>query len=482
MSLEALKGNIVVLDFWTYCCINCLHVLPELAAIEAEFSGDPVAVIGVHAAKFPAESVRENVERAVERHRVQHPVVLDPDHRLWEAYAVRSWPTVMILDATGRIAWQKSGEVDRSTLSATIRRLLEEAREDDTLADPVWQVPAAEAAPDLRALRHPEKLMVWPGPLVQTARKADPFGLHSRLYLSDTGNHRIIELRLTREVGSWPRAKVVRIFGDGTPGLEDGVEKAARFRGPRGLARTQNTLWVADTENHAIRAIDLNSGAVRTVAGNGKRAEGIDKNPDDPRKVSLRSPWDLEAIVNSDGEPVIFIAMAGTHQIWLLFPSRRHIGPFVGSGIEEHIDGPPQQAALAQPSGMVLAGDYLFFVDSETSSVRAYRMDERQLGTLSGQGLFDFGDVDGQGAAVRMQHPLGITIGESELYIADTFNNKIKTLQVSSGAVATLADGLSEPSGLCRAGDFLIVADTNHHRIAAVHRRTGVVRDIPIVW
>ena len=131
---------------------------------------------------------------------------------------------------------------------------------------------------------------------------------------------------------------------------------------------------------------------------------------------------------------------------------------------------------------MVLAGDYLFFVDSETSSVRAYRMDERQLGTLAGQGLFDFGDVDGQGAAVRMQHPLGITIGESELYIADTFNNKIKTLQVSSGEVATLAEGLSEPGGLCRAGDFLIVADTNHHRIAAVHRKTGVVRDVPIVW
>ncbi len=483
-SLESLRGSVVVLDFWTYCCINCLHVLPELAAIEAEFADQPVAIIGVHAAKFPAEEVAGSVAAAVERHGIRHPVVLDPEHAIWEQYAVRAWPTVMVLDTTGRIAWQRSGEVDRHTLSATIRRLLEEGAEGGTLGQPVWR-PAAEAARSLTALRHPEKVMVWPGPLVQTARKADPFGMHSRLYLADTGNHRVIELRLTRQQGAWPRAQVVRIFGDGTPGLVDGPAQSARFRAPRGLARTQNTLWVADTENHAVRAIDLESGAVRCVVGTGERGESGDK-PGTLRTTALRSPWDLEAIVNSDGEPVIFIAMAGAHQIWLLFPSRGHIGPFVGSGVEEHIDGAPQEAALAQPSGMVLAGDYLFFVDSETSSVRAYRMDKRELGTLAGQGLFDFGDVDGSGPAVRLQHPLGVTIGESELYIADTFNNKIKTLQLDSGAISTLAGGdpaeLCEPGGLCRAGDFLIVADTNNHRIRAVHRRTGMMRDVPITW
>ena len=485
VSLEALKGSVVVLDFWTHCCINCQHILPELAAVEAEFSGKPVAVIGVHSAKFPAEEARESVEAAVARHDIRHPVVLDPSHELWSEYAVRAWPTVMVLDTTGRIAWQRSGEVDRHTLSATIARLLEEGKEDGTVGEPSWSA-AAPTTPDLTALSYPEKLMVWPGPLVQAARKADPFGLHSRLYLADTGNHRVIELRLTRRQGAWPRAKVLRIFGTGTPGLTDGPAKSAQFHSPRGLARTQNTLWVADTENHAVRAIDLESGAVRTVVGNGERGEGSSTTPAPLTDTTLRSPWDLEAIVNGDGEPVIFIAMAGAHQIWLLFPSRNHIGPFVGSGVEEHIDGAPQEAALAQPSGLALAGDYLFFVDSETSSVRAYRMDERTLGTLVGKGLFDFGDVDGQGPTVRLQHPLGITLGESELYIADTYNNKIKTLQLSNGTTTTLAGGdpaeLSQPAGLDRAGDFLIVADTNNSRIRAVHCRTGVMRDIPIVW
>ncbi|MFT5686323.1 MAG: hypothetical protein ACI8RZ_007279, partial [Myxococcota bacterium] len=372
----------------------------------------------------------------------------------------------------------------RHTLSATIGRLLEEGKEDGTLAASGSTL-AESPKPNLTALSFPEKVMVWPGPLVQAARKADPFGMHSRLYVADTGNHRIIEFRMSHGANGWPKARVVRIFGDGTPGLVDGPAASARFHAPRGLARTQNTLWVADTENHAIRSIDLESGEVATVAGTGERGEGGHK-PSPLKTTALRSPWDLEAIVNSDGEPVIFIAMAGAHQIWLLFPSRNHIGPFVGSGVEEHIDGAPQEAALAQPSGMVLAGDYLFFVDSETSSVRAYRMDERTLGTLAGQGLFDFGDVDGTGTTVRLQHPLGVTIGESELYIADTYNNKIKTLQLSNATIATLGGGdaaeLSHPSGLCRAGDMLIIADTNNHRLRAMHRRTGVMWDIPITW
>ena len=484
LSLEALRGQVVVLDFWTYCCINCLHVLPELAAVEEAFAGQPVVVIGVHAAKFPAEQEAENVQRAVARHGVRHPVVLDSAHELWEQYAIRSWPTVAVLDPQGRIVWQQPGEVSRQELQAVVQAVLDEAREEGTLAEqPVWQPPAP--APHLPRLRHPGKVSVYPAPIVQTAEGADPFADPGRLYVSDTGHHRILEVRLRRGADGWPEGTVLRTFGSGQPGLVDGAPAEARFRGPQGIARIGETLWVADTENHAIRAIELGTGQVRTVAGTGQRGAGVDLSPGDPRQIALRSPWDVEGASNGKGASIVLIAMAGAHQIWILFPEEGRIGPFIGSGQEHHIDGPPEEAALAQPSGMVLAGQYLFFVDSETSSVRAYQMDARQVGTMVGQGLFDFGDVDGRGEAVRLQHPLGITLGERDLYIADTFNNKIKALRMQDGSVRTLAgsgdtSAFSEPGGLDRAGPFLIVADTNNPRLRAVHRDSGEVRDRPL--
>ena len=485
LTLERLRGQVVVLDFWTYCCINCLHVLPELAAVEEAFAGQPVAVLGVHAAKFTAEKEADSVRRAVARHGVRHPVVLDPEHTLWEQYAIRSWPTVAVLDTRGRIAWQQPGEARREELIAVVRELIEEGRADGSLAEePVWQVPAA-APGGGEQLRHPGKVCVYPSPIVQAAEQADPFTEPGRLYVSDTGNHRILEVRLRLGEDGWPRGEQVRVFGDGQPGLRDGPAGQARFNMPQGTARVGDTLWVADTENHAVRAVDLAEGTVRTVAGTGRRGAGIDLSPGDPRKIDLRSPWDVEAASNGSGADIVLIAMAGTHQIWILFPGDGRIGPFIGSGQESHVDGPPDEAALAQPSGMVLAGQYLFFVDSETSSIRAYQMDSRQVGTMVGQGLFDFGDVDGVGEAVRLQHPLGVTLGERELYIADTFNNKVKTLRMQDGSVSTLAgDGsiahFAEPGGLDRAGDFLVVADTNNHRLRAVHRRTGEARDLPL--
>ncbi|MEL6345371.1 MAG: alkyl hydroperoxide reductase [Myxococcota bacterium] len=440
--------------------------------------------MGVHAAKFSTEKEADSVSRAIDRHQIRHPVVLDPTHDLWDRYAIRSWPTLVVLDVQGRIAWQQSGEVNRAALRAVIQGLLDEAREAGTLGEAAWSRPSPAAHTGL--LRHPGKVSVHPPPIAQAAEDADPFGADSRLYVADTGHHRILELVLVREGGDWPKARLLRTFGDGQPGLVDGAPEAARFRMPQGMTRTEDTLWVADTDNHAIRAIDLNSGTVTTMAGTGHRGEGIDLSARDPKQIALRSPWDVDAATDNDGAAIVLIAMAGTHQIWIFFPERGQIGPFIGSGVEEHVDGPPDQAALAQPSGMVLAGHYLFFVDSETSSVRAYRMDERHLGTLAGQGLFDFGDIDGKGDAVRLQHPLGITLGIQELYIADTFNHKIKTLRMRDGQVTTLAGGdpqtLSEPGGLDRAGDFLIIADTNNHRLRIAHRETGEIRDLEVDW
>ncbi len=483
LSLDALRGNVVVLDFWTYCCINCMHVLPELQKVEDATQDDPVVVIGVHAAKFPTEREAEGVARAVRRHHVHHPVVLDPTHTLWDAYAIRSWPTVVVLDAAGRVAWQKAGEVTHEELLPVVHRLLDEARAAGILAEkPAWRPGEPAAIPP--GLHFPGKVHLWPD-LVAQAHGRDPFGPDARLYVSDTGNHRIVEASLSHGPDGWPVATRLRTIGGNGPGLVDGPGDEAAFHSPQGVARAGDTLWVADTGNHALRRVDLTTGEVRTVAGTGRLGRGPLDGTAAPTHLSLRSPWDVAVSTNAEGEPeAVFVAMAGAHQVWVYLPAQNQIGPLFGSGAEEHVDGAPAEAALAQPSGLSLVGRYLFFADSETSSVRVFDLKDHRVGTLVGQGLFDFGDVDGAPDQALLQHPLAVAAAEGQLYVADTFNHKIKSVDLRGGGIATLCGGpteLSEPSGLAVAGDYLIVADTNNHRLRAMHRGSGELRDLPIV-
>ncbi|MDP2315826.1 MAG: DUF255 domain-containing protein [Pseudomonadota bacterium] len=482
LPLDALRGNVVVLDFWTYCCINCMHVLPELQKLEDVTVDDPVVVIGVHAAKFATEREAANVARAVRRHHVHHPVVLDPTHTVWDAYAIRSWPTVVVLDAAGRIAWQKAGEATHEELLPIVHKLLEEARAAGILASgPAWR--PGEPAGVRAGLCFPGKVHLWPD-LVGQAHGRDPFGPDARLYISDTGNHRIVEASLSRGPDGWPVAKRLRAFGGNGPTLVDGPGDQAAFNAPQGIGRSGETLWVADTGNHALRRIDLGTGYVRTVAGTGRLGRGVEGNGGEPRKLALRSPWDVAISADKDGKAeAVFVAMAGAHQVWVYLPQQDQIGPLFGSGAEEHVDGAPGEAALAQPSGLSLVGRYLFFADSETSSVRVFDLKEHRVGTLVGQGLFDFGDIDGPPDKARLQHPLGVAAAEGQLYVADTFNHKIKSVDLRGGGIATLCGGpgeLSEPGGLVVAGDYLIVADTNNHRLRVAHRGSGEIRTLDL--
>ena len=477
LSLDRLRGRVVVLDFFTSCCINCLHVLPELAAVEAHFAGRPVDVVGVHSAKFPMEKEPAAVARALRREGVRHPVVLDPDHELWEQYAVRGWPTVMVLDPQGRIAWRQSGEVDRGTLIGIVEDLLVESAAADLLAP---DAAAARVAPEgvSGALSSPGKLCVYP-PTGAQEQGADPFDGSGRLYLSDTGHHQIVEASLSLDAAGWPVATVTRRFGDGQPRLADGPAERAGFRAPQGLDRTGARLYVADTGNHAVREIDLEAGTVATVAGDGSLGRGPE---------GLRSPWDIaaggpESGAARPGESVVFIAMAGAHQLSVYIPATGRLSPFVGTGQEAHVDGAPGDAALAQPSGLELFGRYLFFSDSETSSVRFLDLHARQVGTLVGQSLFDFGDVDGVGAEVRLQHPLDVAVADGRVWVADTYNHKIKSIEMGSGETRAVAGGpgaLCEPGGIARAGAFLLVADTGHHRICAVRIADGALRVVTL--
>lgn len=421
--------------------------------LEAKYA-DELVVIGVHSAKFPSEQLTANIRQAVMRHDIHHPVINDAGFRVWRQYGVSAWPTIVLIDPLGRYVGSQPGEITFEQFDPIIGAMVAEfAGEIDRR--PIAGLAVEGAVAPARPLRYPAKVLAAGG----------------MLFVSDTGHHRVIELALDEGVQA---GEVLRVFGSGEPGLTDGAAATARFNAPHGLALHDGTLYVADTDNHAIRAIDLARGEVRTVAGTGEKASGSFALGD-PTETPLRSPWDLLAV---DG--ALFIAMAGSHQIWVLLDEAQ-LGPFAGSGREELVDGPRERAGFNQPSGLAFDGATLYVADAEASAVRAIALDAApQVRTLVGEGLFEFGDRDGVAGHVRLQHPTGITWAGDALVIADSYNNKLKRLDPATRRVTTLVgdqapgdvDGpfsaahLYEPEGVSAASDgLLFVADTNNHLI-----------------
>ena len=436
-----LEGQVVLLDFWTYCCINCMHVLPDLAYLEHKYKDQPFTVIGVHSAKFTNEGQRQTVRAAVGRYEIAHPVIIDENMQLWSEYAVRSWPTLVLVGSDRRIVGAVAGEGNREALDRAIAATLEEGRARGDLARGPLHIERERSVRAATGLAFPGKVL------------ADPQG--GRLFIADSNHNRIVVATLPDRDG---RSKLIRTIEGG-------------FNHPQGLALSGETLYVADTENHTIKAVDLGSGTVTTVAGTGEQGYDRSGGKRGTQQV-LNSPWDL-AIEGS----TLYIAMAGPHQIWRLDLPMGLARAFVGSGRENLVDGPVEAAALAQPSGLTLAGNYLYFADSEVSAVRRVDLAAERVETLVGRGLFDFGDVDGPFESARLQHPLGVAVWRKRILVADTYNHKIKEIDVEGRTIRTLAgDGrpgterdqhlaLFEPGGLHAAEDVLYIADTNNHRV-----------------
>jgi DNA-binding beta-propeller fold protein YncE len=468
LTIEELRGRVVLLDFWTYCCINCMHIFPDLKYLEDKYRDQPLVVIGVHSGKFSQEKDPENIRQAVLRHNIAHPVAVDSAYKIWNAYTVRAWPTLILIDPQGYIVQTYSGEGHRADLDQAIGRLLEENRRSGTLAAPLT-FQAERAAFQSGVLEFPGKVL------------ADAAG--QRLFISDTNHQRVLVAGLDGAVRD--------VIGGGQSGLRDGTFAEAQFHQPQGLALSADgkTLYVADTENHALRGVDLAARKVTTLAGTGQQATEIMPGAAAARQTALSSPWDLALV----GER-LFIAMAGPHQIWTYDPQARQVRVFAGTGREAAQDGPNERAGFAQPSGLASDGKVLYVADSEASSIRA--VDARATGrtrTLAGSGdLFGFGADDGVGSAARFQHPLGVALHGDTLFVADTFNHLIRAVDVKSGAVTRWlgtgrpepgtadAIGLAEPGGLSVAGETLYVADTNNHRVLAIDIATRAARVVDV--
>jgi thiol-disulfide isomerase/thioredoxin len=470
ITLAELRGKIVLLDFWTFCCINCHHVLPDLAKLEEKYR-DELVVIGVHTAKFAAEQDTENIRRKVREYRIKHPVVNDAHQVIWRRFGVNSWPTLVLIDPTGRYLGSVSGEGHYEQLDRVIGNLVAMHKQRGEL-----NLSPLKFSPEME--RPSDGPLLFPGKVFADAGS-------KRLFISDSGHNRIVQAGLD--------GKDAIAIGSGAEGFEDGPYDKARFNRPQGVFLDGEILYVADTENHAIRAVDLKARQVATVAGTGKQMARIVAPPfsGPARATELSSPWD---IIRVGGDKALFIAMAGPHQIWKLDPSSETIGAFAGSGYENILDGAPAHARFAQPSGLATDGEHLFVADSEVSGVRmitGVHSRAPMVHTIVGEGLFEFGDRDGKGPAVRLQHCLGLAYGDDHLYIADTYNNKVKSCVPRTHTVHTFVGGQKagdsddppqfyEPGGLSIAGSELYVADTNNHKIRVVDLKTRAVRTLAL--
>jgi thiol-disulfide isomerase/thioredoxin len=461
LRMTELRGKVVLLDFWTFCCINCMHVFPDLKRLERKYPSELV-VIGVHSAKFKNEQDSENIRQAILRHNIEHPVVNDAQFKLFRAFEAKGWPAFVVIDPEGRIVKQTGGEGRFDVLDQTIAKLIEKYGDKIDRKPPQFALEKAKAT---------DAALAYPGKLVATA---------DRLYIADTNHHRIL---VCDHAG-----KVLAVVGGPDHGAQDGDFGTARFYQPQGLALGDSKLYVADTENHLIREIDFERKTVRTIAGTGKQVYHREYGAGDPLRTPCNSPWDLVLDQNR-----LLIAMAGDHQIWQLDLARNTLGPLAGSGDEDISDGPFRTAEFAQPSGLSLLGSKLYVADAEVSGVREVDLkDPGQVRTIVGKGLFDFGDRDGKGDDVRLQHCLAVHAFRGKLYIADSYNHKIKVCDPATREVRTLLgdgkrgveDGTQprfyEPSGLSGVGDRLFIADQNNHRIRVCDLKTGQVSTVAI--
>ena len=459
VTMASLKGKIIVLDFWTYGCINCIHNIPYIKMLQKEFDNELV-IIGVHSAKFATEGQTDNLRNIVLRYGITYPVVNDADFGVWSIWGPQAWPTLILIDPAGNVVGGRSGEGFYDTFREIIGSLVAEF-------DGKGMIDRTPLALKLERDGRPSTLLSFPGKV-----RVDPEG--KTLFIADTGHNRILSV-------SAADGTILDIAGGSGAGFADGSFEEGTFNGPQGMTLSADggTLYVADTNNHALRALDLKSRRITTIAGTGRQSEEYPPEPGVGTAAPLSSPWDLLREGNS-----LYIAMAGSHQLWVMDLDSRRVEPLAGSGAEGYLDAPAPDAELAQPSGLALSPDRkLYFADSEASSVRwvDLALPEQPVVTLAGSGksLFEFGPEDGRGTEARFQHPLGVVWYRDGIYTADTYNHRIRRIDPRTGDVSTYAGDaagylggrnplFNEPGGIDAAQGKLYIADTNNHTVRVI--------------
>ena len=452
LSLEDLRGKVVLLDFWSYGCIGCFHVVQDLKRLEEKY-GSALAIIGVHAGRHARERETPAIRNILARYELDFPVVNDRDLAFRDAYRAETLPTLVFIDPDGRFVGSVVGDGHFDLLDAVVGGLIDEFEKAGGIdRTPLPREP--ERPPPV------DSPLRFPGDVL-----ADETG--GRLFIADSNNHRIVVADLD--------GRILKVIGGQSAGSEDGDFASAEFRYPQGLTLADpNTLYVADARNNTIRRVDLAAERVQTVAGTRTRVLQVE-NAGAAGSTGLNSPWD---VLWHDG--LLYIAMAGQHQLWILDPRERQLRAFAGTRRAELLDGPLLEAGLNQPSSLATDGVRLFVADAEADAIRVMAFDPgSSISTLVGPPPLRADGVRARDPAI--EHPLGVAWLGDRVVVADTYNHRIRILDPSTGKMRTLVSedaGLDEPAGVSVAAGRIYVADTNNHRIVSVDPESGAVTPV----
>ncbi len=474
LKTSDLEDRIILLDFWTYACVNCMHMIPEIKKLEEEF-GSKLTVIGVHSGKFDNEKDIEGIRNAIVKYDISHPVINDSKFNIWNSFKVKSWPTLILIGPNGRIKDTYVGEGTSQKIREDITSLIKKYRyslnrdslpivlEKDKIVGHVLSFPSK-----LEYVKDFESIGIAKTPAI---------------LIANSGKNTIVVSSLSGDI--------LLEIGSGKKGLADGTIGSASFNNPHGLLYKNNILYVADTGNHTLRKIDLKKNEVSTIIGSGIRGQ-ILSDSKTVKEVDLASPWDLEFFPDKNN---IIIANSGTHQLLKYDIIKETIAPFAGDGVEDIIDGSYPKNSLAQPSAVNIFSGKLYFLDSETSSLRVAEKNG-SVKTLVGSGLFEFGHKNGSAKEALMQHPVGLAVDDTGIYIADTHNSVIRKYDASQSSLSDYSGSgkknddvgsnlknvsYNEPEDIISVLDKFYVADTNNNRILVVNRNNGAVSVLDVM-
>ncbi|MBE7410846.1 MAG: hypothetical protein L6Q54_08605 [Leptospiraceae bacterium] len=464
LTKDKLLGKVVFLNFLSYTCINCEHILQDLKSIERKWSNE-LAVITIYSDRNYSKEKNEIVRQAILLNDIDHPVVIDKDFSLWQTYNLNSWPTLIIIHPNGEILGQFSGEDIFQSLDSIVSEVVKDSESSDTLN--------RNKTLPLKKTIEPERLLYFPEKLAIDAKE-------KLLYVSDSKNNRILKIHI--ESG-----EILESIGSGYSGNKDGDYDSSEFNHPQGIFLKDKSLFVADTKNHSIRKIHLEKKVVETIAGNFSRARTIHL-PGFGKNVNLSSPKDILEL-----QGTLYIAMSGHHQIWKMDLKTSEIDLFIGSGNNNLLDGNFKDASLSHPYRMTYHDNTLYFTDRETNAIRSAKLIQEKVDTLAGKGIFESGDVDGIFPKTRLQNPSDLFYHDGLIYFSDSQNHKIKTLNPITKEIKTLIhsknfdetvhankDNSFEPSGISLFQNKIYFADIKNHSIRILDLKTKELSELKI--
>ena len=369
----------LLLDFWTFGCMNCLNIIPDLKLLENMF-GDDLDIVSIHTPKFEKEQNIKSLKKSLDFLDISHSVIADNDACLWDAYAVKAWPTWILVDPSGYVALHEQGEGHLQKFAQAIQSFIDVPAKEEPFVSTKKDMSVIEVSKDWMTIGCQSELDIYTG--------------------------------------------------------DKKVKTVKGFSMISGLLIVDDTVFVADRYRGEVSIIDLNSYAQKILV------------------KGLRAPYGLEFIHSN-----LFISLAGSHKITVVNLDTLQTQEIAGNGFEGLRDGVGDQVLLAQPQALAFDEDRLWFLDTETSSLRY--MLGREVFTEFGEGLFSFGDDNKK---LLLQHPQDMTLGRygdgcgvGRLFIADTYNDKIKVYDPEDKSMQTLVEDIEMPISISKSGCRLYI-------------------------